>query len=60
MKNPFTKTMDLIAKNDLKHMPMDKIYPERQPIYKILEKADPITPDRVNLMIRRISILGQI
>lgn len=47
MKTSFAKTMDLIAKNDLNNMPMDKIYPEREPVYKVSEKRDYIAPDRI-------------
>lgn len=43
MKSSFAKTLDLIAKNDTKLMPSDRVYGNRKTTYQILVDGKPIT-----------------
>lgn len=47
MKTSFAKTFDLIAKNEAKNMPMDKVYTERQSKYDILVDGNSILPESI-------------
>jgi energy-coupling factor transporter ATP-binding protein EcfA2 len=47
MKTSLAKTFDLIAKNDEKNMPCDKIYEDLSSKYEILADGETINPDRI-------------
>ncbi|CAM3433776.1 hypothetical protein [Sphingobacterium prati] len=47
MKTSLAKTFDLIAKNDAKNMPCDKIFEDRSSKYEIHADGESINPDRI-------------
>ncbi|MFD1628937.1 hypothetical protein [Pseudopedobacter beijingensis] len=47
MKTSFSRTLDLISKNDSKNLPCDRIYNSRVTEYKILIDGDEITKENI-------------
>lgn len=47
MKTSLAKTFDLIAKNDQKDMPRDKVYSNRVPKYEVLVDENQILPESI-------------
>src|SRR5690606_35857148 len=47
MKTSFAKTFDLIAKNEPKNMPRDKVYEKRQAKHEILVDGEQILPESI-------------
>lgn len=47
MKTSFAKTLDLIAKNDVKSMPCDRVYDNRKTIYNVLDDGNAITNESI-------------
>ncbi|SFS88534.1 ATP-binding protein [Sphingobacterium wenxiniae] len=47
MKTSFAKTLDLIAKNEPKNMPRDRVYVDRQSRYDVLVDGEPILPGNI-------------